>query len=67
MKDIKKTKLKRIGILGGAGPESTILLYRMVVSRFQAMGAHNHDDFPFMIILNVPIQMMLICCIKRIL
>ena len=51
----KNVSFKKIGILGGAGPESTFLLYRLIISRFQELGAKNHNDFPFMVILNVPI------------
>ncbi len=47
---------KKVGILGGMGPESTALLYKQVVRGFQKFhGAKKDSDFPEMVILNLPI------------
>ncbi|MDO8570963.1 MAG: amino acid racemase [Candidatus Daviesbacteria bacterium] len=47
---------KKIGIIGGMGPESTALLYRGIVRSFQiGFGAYNDEDFPEMVIHNLPI------------
>ena len=50
------TNYKKIGIIGGMGPESTALLYRQVVRSFQdRFGAYKDQDFPEMLIHNLPI------------
>ncbi len=47
---------RKIGIIGGMGPESTALLYKDIVRRFQEdFGASKDEDFPEMIIHNLPI------------
>jgi len=49
-------KYKKIGIIGGMGPESTSLLYREIVKAFQSdLGAYKDEDFPEMFIHNLPI------------
>ena len=49
-------KYKKIGIIGGMGPESTALLYREVVRSFQtSFGSYKDEDFPEMLIHNLPI------------
>ena len=49
-------KWKKIGILGGMGPEATIELYRQIINLFQQKyNAKYDDDFPEIIILNLPI------------
>jgi len=50
------TNYKKIGIIGGMGPESTSLLYQQVVRSFQdGFGAYKDQDFPEMLIHNLPI------------
>lgn len=50
------TNYKKIGIIGGMGPESTALLYQQVVKSFQdRFGAYKDQDFPEMLIHNLPI------------
>jgi len=49
-------KRKKIGIIGGMGPESTALLYKQIVRSFQdRFGAYKDQDFPEMLIHNLPI------------
>jgi aspartate/glutamate racemase len=49
-------KFKKIGIIGGMGPASTALLYREIVRLFQMdFGAYKDEDFPEMMIHNLPI------------
>ncbi|MBC8494763.1 amino acid racemase [archaeon] len=47
---------KKIGILGGMGPEATAELYREIIRIFQKKyGAVYDNDFPEMVILNLPL------------
>jgi len=47
---------KKIGIIGGMGPESTALLYQEVIRSFQTrFEAYKDEDFPEMLIHNLPI------------
>ncbi len=47
---------KKIGILGGMGPEATIDLYRRIVQIFQReYDAIDDGDFPEMILYNLPL------------
>ena len=49
-------KYKKIGIIGGMGPESTALLYRNIIHSFQdKFKAYKDEDFPEMIIHNLPV------------
>lgn len=49
-------KYKKIGILGGMGPEATAEFYLRIVRIFQKeYGAKYDDDFPEMVIINLPI------------
>ncbi len=49
-------KYKTIGILGGMGPEATAELYLRIIRIFQQQfGAKYDDDFPEIIIVNLPI------------
>jgi aspartate racemase len=49
-------KYKTIGILGGMGPEATAELYLQIVRIFQKeYGAKYDDDFPEIVIINLPI------------
>src|SRR3989338_2154244 len=72
-------KYKTIGILGGMGPESTAEFYLRIIRLFQKeMNAVYDDDFPEIIIINLPlpdvvenkindedIKFMLIQCAKK--
>ncbi|MBU0980763.1 MAG: amino acid racemase [Nanoarchaeota archaeon] len=50
------SRFKTIGILGGMGPESTAELYLRIIKLFQKkFGAKYDDDYPEMIIYNLPI------------
>ena len=47
---------KTIGILGGMGPEATAELYLRIIRIFQSKyGAKYDDDFPEIVIINLPI------------
>ena len=49
-------KFKKIGIMGGMGPESTALLYRYIVRCCQLkFNSFRDEDFPEIIIYNLPI------------
>jgi len=49
-------KFKKIGIIGGMGPESTALLYKHIIELCQTKFNSFHDgDFPEIIIYNLPI------------
>lgn len=48
--------MKKVGIIGGMGPESTRFFYRKLIRLFQKeTGAVYHDDYPFIIIVSLPI------------
>ena len=47
---------KRIGILGGMGPESTVLFYQSIIRECQKKyGAKDDMDYPEIVIYNLPI------------
>lgn len=47
---------KKIGIIGGVGPQSTNYIYKKIIFLAQKKyGAKNNDDYPEMIIHSVPI------------
>lgn len=48
-------KFKKIGILGGMGPEATAELYLKIIRIFQGLGAKYDDDFPEIIICSLPL------------
>jgi len=49
-------KFKKIGILGGMGPEATAEFYLRIIRIFQQKyGAKYDSDFPEMVILNLPL------------
>jgi len=51
-----KTKNKKIGIIGGVGPQATQMLYGKIIEFAQTKyGAKNNDDFPRVIIESVPV------------
>ena len=48
--------MKKIGIMGGMGPESTVMFYNEIVRIFQKKyGAKYDSDYPEMWICNLPI------------
>ncbi|VVA44076.1 Aspartate racemase [Candidatus Roizmanbacteria bacterium] len=47
---------KKIGIIGGVGPQSTNFIYKEIIKFSQAKyGAKNNDDFPYLIFESLPI------------
>jgi len=47
---------KKIGIIGGVGPQATSFIYETIISLSQKMyGAKNNDDFPHLLVASVPI------------
>ncbi|MBI4163373.1 MAG: amino acid racemase, partial [Candidatus Aenigmarchaeota archaeon] len=49
-------KYKKIGVIGGMGPESTIIFYQEIVRVFQnKFNAKYDSDYPEMMISNLPI------------
>ena len=52
-----KMKKKKIGVLGGMGPASTVLFYDALIGECRRQyGAMYDSDFPEIIIYNVPLQ-----------
>ena len=52
---MRNTK-KRIGIIGGVGPQATAILYQKIIKYAQEKhGAKNNNDFPSVIIESVPV------------
>ncbi|HEC77250.1 MAG TPA: amino acid racemase [Thermoplasmatales archaeon] len=48
--------MKKVGILGGMGPVSTIYFYEQIIKTFQKRyGAIYHNDYPYIVILSIPI------------
>lgn len=48
--------MKKIGVIGGMGAVSTISFYSTIVKHFQIKyGAYRHYEFPYMMIINLPI------------
>ena len=48
--------IKKIGIIGGVGPQSTNFIYKKIIEFSQAKyGAKNNDDFPYLIFESLPI------------
>ena len=53
---MKKINNKKIGIIGGVGPQSTNFIYKKIIEFSQAKyGAKNNDDFPYLIFESLPI------------
>ena len=54
---MKIMNMKKIGILGGLGPASTIYFYQGLIQKMQKeKGAKYNYDFPYMVIVNVPVS-----------
>lgn len=48
--------MKKIGILGGVGPQATAFIYQNLIEVSQRdYNAHNNDDYPDVLIASVPI------------
>jgi aspartate racemase len=48
--------MKKIGILGGVGPQATAFIYQSIIKQaIQSHGAVNNDDYPYVIIASVPV------------
>jgi len=48
--------MKKVGIIGGVGPQATSYLYQKIVSFSQELyGADDNDDFPHLLIESIPI------------
>jgi len=48
--------IKKIGIIGGVGPQSTNFIYKKIIEFSQTKyGAKNNDDFPHLIFESLPI------------
>lgn len=53
---INSNIMKKIGVIGGMGPEATIQLYKEIVGILQTdFGAKYDSDYPEMYIINLPI------------
>ncbi len=52
--------MKSIGVVGGAGPHAGALLYEKIIRvRQETYGSHKDEDFPYMMLLNIPFSDML--------
>lgn len=48
--------MKKIGILGGVGPQATAYIYSSIVKQASVLyGAVNNDDYPYVVVASVPI------------
>ncbi|MBD3363341.1 amino acid racemase [Candidatus Dojkabacteria bacterium] len=56
MKNSKTIKTKKIGIIGGVGPQATMCFYNYITKQSQRKyGAEKNEDYPYMIIESIPI------------
>jgi aspartate racemase len=46
---------KVIGVLGGMGPGATVRFYQLIIENCQKMGLKNNDEYPHIIIYNLPV------------
>jgi aspartate racemase len=51
--------MKKIGIIGGAGPMASCQLYKEIIIEFQRYGCKNDRDFPEIVIISYPFSGML--------
>lgn len=59
MNKMIKNRWGKIGVVGGAGPAASCLLYRLIIRSCQTRyGCKNDKDFPEMFILNYPFSEM---------
>lgn len=48
---------KKVGIIGGVGPQATNFIYKKIIELSQSKyGAKNNDDYPYLIIESLPIS-----------
>src|SRR6185369_2095067 len=48
--------MKKVGLLGGTGPQATAFIYQHLIEVSQtAYGARNNDEYPYLIFASVPI------------
>jgi aspartate racemase len=48
--------MKRIGILGGVGPQATAYIYQSIIKQATDIhGATNNDDYPYVVFASVPV------------
>lgn len=53
---MKKINNKKVGIIGGVGPQSTNFIYRKIIEFSQSKyGAKNNNDYPYLIFESLPI------------
>lgn len=49
-------KLKKVGIIGGVGPQATKFIYEKIIEFSQIKyGAKNNDDYPSILVASVPV------------
>lgn len=51
--------MKKIGIIGGAGPEAGATLFMEIIREYQRNGRVEDQDFPYITLLNIPFAPML--------
>jgi aspartate racemase len=48
--------MKKIGILGGVGPQATAFIYQSIIKQANTRhNAMNNDDYPYLVIASVPV------------
>ena len=48
--------MKKIGILGGIGPQATTYIYQSIMKQASANhGAVNNSDYPYVVVASVPV------------
>lgn len=52
--------MKKIGIIGGAGPEAGSLLFNKIIRLYQQKGAWKDSDFPQIVLINYPFSEMIL-------
>jgi aspartate racemase len=49
-------RMKKIGILGGVGPQATAYIYQNIIQQSASShGAVNNDDYPYVVFASVPV------------
>jgi aspartate racemase len=47
--------MRKIGILGGVGPQATSFIYRSIIEQATEKGAVNNNDYPYVVVASVPV------------
>jgi aspartate racemase len=48
--------MKKVGILGGVGPQATAFIYQSIIKQAnENHGAINNDDYPYIVVASVPV------------